>query len=52
MFKRNKEPLNTVDHCGGNRGVVLERRHAQPSVTPHSSYKQWDGWMWVPMPGL
>lgn len=32
LFKRNKEPLNTVDHCGGNRGVVPERGHATPSA--------------------
>ncbi|BAX67894.1 hypothetical protein [Latilactobacillus sakei] len=31
LLKRNKEPLNTVDHCGGNRGVVPERGRAMPS---------------------
>lgn len=34
LFKRNKEPLNTVDHCGGNWGVVPERGHAPSSVQP------------------
>lgn len=35
LFKRNKEPLNTVGHCGGNRGVVPERGHAPSSVLPN-----------------
>jgi len=34
LFKRNKEPLNTVGHCGGNRGVIPERGHAPSPVQP------------------
>lgn len=38
LFKRDREPLNTVGHYGGNRGVIPERGTAslvQPKKQPY-----------------